>query len=186
MTGHVYRRFAAKNGEPVILRSIRWEDLDAAVKFINELVSEREEDPDLGIITDKKQSRDSEAEWLAERLVEVEGGNAVHVVAEVNGELVANAHVSRGKSSDEYHHGILGISVSKKYRNLGIGLEVMKTLVDECRKKDFKTIELEVFANNETAIHVYERAGFKQVGKIPKKICRNGRFIDAVVMTIET
>jgi ribosomal protein S18 acetylase RimI-like enzyme len=72
-----------------------------------------------------------------------------------------------------------------EYRDQGIGLQMMKTLVDESRKAGLKTIELEVFASNPRAIHVYEAAGFKQVGRIPKKIFRKGRFTDIIVMAIE-
>ena len=53
--GQPFKQFLAKNGETVILRCIKWEDLDLAVEFINNLVSEKLEDPDFGIVTDKKQ-----------------------------------------------------------------------------------------------------------------------------------
>ena len=62
---------------------------------------------------------------------------------------------------------------------------MMRTLVKESRKAGLKTIELEVFANNPHAIHVYERTGFKEAGRIPKKMLRNGKFIDSVVMSME-
>ena len=179
-----FKEFVAKNGETVILRSIKWEDLDLALEFINNLVSEKLEDPDFGIVSDK-QTRESEAKWLADRLIEIESGNAIHVIAFGHGKLIGNCGVSRGKGSDEFHHGTLGISVSKEYRNFGIGREMLKTAIEECRKAGFKTIELEAFGNNQRAIHLYERVGFKQVGVIPKKIHRNGRFYDIVVMSIE-
>jgi putative acetyltransferase len=109
----------------------------------------------------------------------------VSVVAEVDSKLVGNSEVIRGQLHDEYHHGKLGISLLRDYRNQGIGLEMMKTLIDGSRKEGLKTIELEVFANNPRAVHVYESAGFKEVGRIPKKIFRTGRFIDIIVMAIE-
>jgi putative acetyltransferase len=59
---------------------------------------------------------------------------------------------------------------------------MMRTLVKESRKAGLKTIQLEVFANNPRAIHVYERTGFKEAGRIPKKMLRNGKFIDSIVM----
>ncbi len=183
--GQTFGQFVAKNGETVIVRSIKWEDLDSAIEFINNLVEEKLEDPDFGIVTDKKQTRDSEAIWLGNRLIEIECGNAIHVSALANGRLIGNCEVTRGKASDEFHHGTLGISVSKEYRELGIGREMLKTAIEECRKSDFKTIELEAFGNNERAIHLYESVGFKRVGLIPKKMHRNARFHDSVVMSSE-
>lgn len=183
--GQAFEQFVAKNGEIVILRCIKWEDLDLAVEFINNLVSEKLEDPNFGIVTDKKQTRESEATWLGNRLIEIESGNAIHVSAFAKGILIGNCEVTRGKVSDEFHHGTLGISVSKEYRNTGIGREMLRTAIEECRKENLKTIELEAFGNNQRAIHLYESVGFKQVGVIPKKMHRNGRFYDSVVMSIE-
>jgi RimJ/RimL family protein N-acetyltransferase len=184
--GRFYRQFQTKLGKKIILRAIRWEDLSQILEFANRLVEERDSNPDLGIILDRRQTLESEARWLGEKLASIELGNQVSVVAETEeGTLVGNSEVTRGSSSDEFHHGKLGISVLKEYRNQGIGLEMMKTLVQESQKAGLKTIELEVFANNPQAYHIYEKAGFKQVGRIPKKIFRLDRFVDVVVMAIE-
>ena len=47
-----------------------------------------------------------------------------------------------------------GIAIMRKHRSLGIGVEMMKSLVRESRKAGLKTIQLEVFASNAKAIHV--------------------------------
>jgi RimJ/RimL family protein N-acetyltransferase len=109
----------------------------------------------------------------------------VHVVAEADGKMIANSQVTRGKQSDEFYHGKLGIVIHWDYRDFGIGLEMMKTLIEESRELGLKTIELETFASNPRAIHVYEKAGFKQVGRDPKKIFRRDHHIDIIVMSIE-
>jgi len=171
-----------KNGKTVILRPLRWEDLESVLELANKLVGERDEDPNLGIIFDQKQTRESESDWLANLLRDVELGRQLNVAAEVDGEIVGNSHVARGRSSDEKHHGVLGISILKRYRNLGIGSEIMKALLEEARKSKFRSLELEVFANNGRAIHLYEKLGFREVGRIPKKIKRGNRFIDSLIM----
>jgi RimJ/RimL family protein N-acetyltransferase len=168
-----------------LLRSAKWDDLQNLLLFANALVDEREIDPDLGIILDKHPEPEKEAEWLGRKLAAIESGQEISVVAEADGVLVGNSEVTRGTSSDEFLHGKLGISVKREFRDSGIGFEMMKTLIDESRNAGLKTIELEVFANNPRATHVYEKGGFKQVGRIPKKIYRQGRFIDIVVMAIE-
>jgi len=173
-----------KKGEKIILRSMRWEDLDDLLELANGLVSEREFNPDLGILLDKKQTRDSEAQFLSSMLLGIENGSVVNVVAEVNGKVVANSEVMRGKSSDEYYHGKLGIAISRKYRDLGIGREMLKTLIEESSKSQLKTLELEAFADNDKALHVYDSLGFRRVGTIPKKIFRKDKFHDIVVMSM--
>jgi RimJ/RimL family protein N-acetyltransferase len=164
---------------------LKWEDLDDCVAFINDLVGEKDHDPNLGIMADRKQTRETEAEWLAKQLIGIEKGSIVSVVAEVQGRLVGNGSVTRGSYDDTRRHGLLGISISRRYRDRGIGLEMMRTLVRESRRAGMKTVELEVFANNPRATHVYDRTGFKETGRIPKKMLRKGRSIDSIVMTRE-
>jgi len=169
----------------VTLRALKWEDLDDCVAFINDLVGEKNSEPNLGIVADRKQTREEEAKWLADQITGIERGNIVSVVAEVEGKLVGNSSVTKGSYQDTKRHGYLGTAISKKHRDRGIGLEMMRTLVKESRKAGLKTIELEVFANNPRAIHVYERTGFKEAGRIPKKMMRKGKFIDSIVMATE-
>lgn len=183
--GRVYRTFKSKNGRKVVLRALRWEDLDDCVRFINSLVEERKVQSDLGIIADKKQTREQESEWLARTLMGIENGSIISVAAESNGRIVANGEVSRGHYGDTSLHGGLGISALKEYRGFGIGFEMMKTLMRESRRAGLKTLQLEVFANNIRAIHVYEKAGFKQVGRIPRKIHRGSGFFDIILMAAE-
>jgi ribosomal protein S18 acetylase RimI-like enzyme len=184
-SSQVYKKFRAKNDQTVVLRSIRWEDLPSLVDFANSLVEDRDIDPDFGILLDRKQTLETEADYLGNWMAAVEKGEQVHVVADVDRKLVGNSEVTRGKFSDEFYHGKLGIAVHRDYRGLGIGLEMMKTLVEESRKLGLKTIELETFATNPRAIRVYEKVGFKQVGRIPKKILRKDHHIDIIVMSIE-
>jgi len=184
-TGRVYRRFEASNRESVTLRALKWEDLDDCVTFINDLVGERSSEPNLGIVADRRQTREEEAKWLATQITGIERVSIVSVVAEVGGRLAGNSSVTRGSYEDTRRHGYLGIAISRKHRDRGIGLEMMRTLVKESRKAGLKTIQLEVFANNPRAIHVYERTGFKEAGRIPKKMLRNGKFIDSIIMARE-
>jgi ribosomal protein S18 acetylase RimI-like enzyme len=99
----------------------------------------------------------------------MENGKMISAAAEHNGKIVANSEIRRGTMKDVTNHGTLGIAIGKGYRNVGLGLELVRTLLDESRKSDIKTVELEVFANNPRAKHVYEKAGFTEVGRIPKK-----------------
>lgn len=182
--GHKYREFTDAKGSQVLLGAMCWEDLDGLLELVNDLVAERDVNPDLGIIMDQEQTRDSEAQFVSSMLQGIESGKVINVLAQIDGRAIANSEVVRGKSSDEFHHGKLGIAISKDYRDRGIGREMVKTLVEESRTAGLKTLELEVFANNPKALHLYESLGFKQVGTIPKKIFRKGAFHDIIVMSM--
>jgi ribosomal protein S18 acetylase RimI-like enzyme len=184
-SGIVVSEFLTKNSNKVILRYPKWEDLDALVVYWNDIFEESEKDLDFGILFEKKSTSGEGAKWLAELLVRIETDEEVCLVAETDGVMVGFTNVTRGKVSYERHHGVLGISIAREFRDMGIGSELIRTVLDECRKAGLVSIELAAFHNNLRAISLYERLGFKHAGRIPKKTRRDGRFFDDVIMSIE-
>jgi|GEM_PF-163567 RimJ/RimL family protein N-acetyltransferase len=173
---------ATRNGDRFILRSPRPDDVRALLDYVNSLVDERKDDPDIGIVIDKKKTEEEEKEWLSELLGKIREGRAVAIIAESQGRIVGMLGIRSGVSKDESHHGKLYITVAKNYRNLGIGTAMMSKALELSKDIGIRTLELEVFANNLRAIHLYEKTGFTQVGRIPKKIQRDGKFIDIIMM----
>ncbi|MBO3803362.1 MAG: GNAT family N-acetyltransferase [Candidatus Brockarchaeota archaeon] len=178
--GEILRRFKAKDGREVVLRAPKWGDLDGLMQLINSLVEEGAE-----IEYDAKKTRDEEVDWLSRSIAQLEKGNALYLVAEVDGRVVASSGVTRRSAPCESHVGDLGIVVKAGYRDVGIGTEVIRTLIEEARAMGLKILVLTVFATNERAIHVYEKAGFRQTGRIPNGIFRNGKYVDRVIMVKE-
>ncbi len=90
--GHVYKRFTLASGKKVTLRVIQWEDLDGLLSFINSFVKEKQGNSRSGLYAgfDKKVTREEEAEWLAQSLVEIEGGEVINIIAEIGGKIIAN------------------------------------------------------------------------------------------------
>jgi len=177
--GEVYRSFAAKGGQKVVLRASRWEDLDDLLDLINSVVEEG-----VMIVRDRLATREEEADWLGRTLANMEKGNELHLVAEVGGAVVGSCSLSR-RFGCRSHTGDLGIVIKKGFRNVGIGTEMIKTLVEEARRMGLKVLTLGVFATNEMALHVYRKVGFREVGRIPKEFCRDGRYVDHIVMALE-
>jgi ribosomal protein S18 acetylase RimI-like enzyme len=183
--GKVYKESRAANGKRIGLRSLRWEDLDSILEFAEKLFAEWESNPEFGVPLIKKPTLETEARWLADNLVKMELGRQIFIVAEVDGKLAGTAQVDRPENKIFHHYGRFGIAVAKEYRGIGLGSVLIKTILDECRKDGFKMIDLLVFANNSRAIHLYEKFGFKEVGKTPNKIYRDGKFIDDILMVIQ-
>ena len=173
------RVFAAKDGRKVKLRSLRWDDLDDCIEFINSLVDEGSD-----IAKETKVTRDEEADWLGKRLASIEKGELVHVVAEVDGKVIANAEIGRRRGNMS-HVGDFGIGIHAGYRGIGIGTELMKLLIEQARRIGLKTIVLDVFETNSVAKGLYEKAGFKESGRIPKGVYKNGKYIDLIRMVQE-
>lgn len=178
-TGEVLHRFTAKDGREVILRTPRWEDLDDLTEFINSLVDEG-----VDIATDQKVTREQEADWLGRRLASLEKGEQFSLVAEVDGRVAANSEITK-RGGCSKHVGGLGIGIEKGHRDIGIGTEMLKTLLSQAEKIDLKMVFLNVFSTNERAIHVYEKVGFKQTGRRPKFFYKDGKYIDEIIMAKE-
>jgi len=179
-TGQVLHRFSARDGREVILRTPRWEDVDDLLELINSLI---EEEADLPF--EAKKTREEEVDWLARGMAQVEKGEAFYMVAEVDGRVIASADISRGKFRCMSHLGDLGIVIKSGYRDLGIGTEIMKFLIGQAREMGLKVLTLRVFSTNERAQHVYRKVGFKEVGRVPKAVYRNGKYIDDIIMALE-
>jgi len=176
-SGKIVRGFSARDGRKVVLRTPKWEDLDDLLKLINSLVEERAD-----ILRTEKVSREEEIDWLSKVLSRLEKDETFYMVAEVGGKVVAVSEVNR-RSGYEKHVGVIGIAIRSGFRDLGIGTEMMKTLVGQAQEMGLKVLTLSAFASNKSAIHVYEKVGFVQTGRVPKKHFREGKYIDEVIMT---
>ena len=173
------RTFVAKDERKVTLRSLKWEDLDDCIEFINSLVDEGSD-----IAKETEVTRDEEADWLGRRLASMEKGELVDVVAEVDGKMVANAEVGRRRGNMS-HVGDIGIGIRAGYRGIGIGTELMRLLIEQSRRMGLKIVVLDVFETNKRAKGLYEKAGFKESGRIPKGIIKDGKYIDLIRMVHE-
>lgn len=177
-TGKIIRSFTSKDGQKVILRTPKWEDLDDLLELINSLVDEKAD-----IFRAEKVSRLEEIDWLSRTLAGLEKDEFFFLVAEVEGKVVASSDLHPQKGYDK-HVGVIGIVIKKGVRDVGIGTEIMKTLVEQAKKTGLKVLTLSAFATNKRAIHVYEKIGFAQTGRVPKKHFRDSQFIDEVIMTM--
>jgi hypothetical protein len=108
-THHIHKRFSLANGQQVTLRILRPQDVDSLLSFFNGLVDEKgyDRESQLHAGFDKKFTRRQEAQYIRQVLDRVEKNEAVNIVAEVDGKIVANGGVARGKYSDTNRHGSL-------------------------------------------------------------------------------
>jgi RimJ/RimL family protein N-acetyltransferase len=178
-SGKLIHKFKATDGREVILRTPRWEDLDDLLEFINSLVDESAE-----IFWRTHTTREQEAQWLVKHLIDMEEDKIFCLVSEVEGKVIANSKI-RKHSGYSSHTCNLGIAIKKGYRDIGIGTQMMKTLISQAKKWGLKWIELYVFGTNERAIHVYRNVGFKEAGRKPNFIFKDGKYIDHLNMILE-
>ncbi|MFN8945797.1 MAG: GNAT family N-acetyltransferase [Pseudobdellovibrionaceae bacterium] len=77
-----------------------------------------------------------------------------------------------GKAGDQTHSvkiaEILLLVVHEKLSRLGLGTMIMKAIIDDLQKRQFHEVWLEVHAENQRAIALYQKAGFVVTSKRPK------------------
>jgi RimJ/RimL family protein N-acetyltransferase len=98
--------------------------------------------------------------------------------------LIAHSGVFGGRRV--FRHTVsLGISVAKEWRNKGVGTAVMRAQIDwAAANPQVHRLELEVFAGNERAIHVYEKLGFVREGMRRDYALKDGKFQDSILMSM--
>jgi putative acetyltransferase len=81
------------------------------------------------------------------------------------------------------HAGSIGISVHEEWQGKGIGAILMRAIIDLADNwLNLTRLELEVFADNDAAIHLYERFGFELEGTLREHAFRDGQYVDSKIM----
>lgn len=168
-----------KKDKRVLLRPPRKGDVDKLLRYINDLADE-----DTFIIVNKRLTRKEEVKYLKERFKAVKEKKGFNLLAFYKERIVANGEIKRAGNRQE-HLGELAISVSKGFRDEGLGTELIKELINLAKGfLKVKIIFLRVFGNNTRAIHYYQKFGFKECGRIPKGVFYKEKYIDDVLMCL--
>lgn len=109
--------------------------------------------------------------------------NSVYLVAEAEGRLVGCLSCTGGKRRATRHNADFGMSVASEWRGRGIGTALLGHLVAWAEGTGIlRRIELEVYAHNAPALHLYQKFGFVEEGRRHRGYFQHGRFIDGVLM----
>ena len=171
-----FRVFKARDSREFTLRTPCWDDLDDLLEYINSLFTEG-----AMVGTNRLMTREKEAEWLGRHLALIENGKRIAVVAEYQGKVVGQVGVNP-RSGHSSHVGVLGIGLSKGYREVGLGSELMKEAERLSKEQGLTYMSLEVYSKNERAKHVYEKLGYIKIGSEPEAINLNGEIMDNIYM----
>lgn len=137
-----------------IIREARAEDLPTLLDFEQALIAyERPFAPNLR--KDKISYYDLSAYIKAE--------NIRVVVAEIGGELVGSGYAlikeNKAYKAPQYYVYLGFMYVIPEYRGQGINGKIMNDLIDWGKAHGYTEVQLEVYAENESAIKAYAKAG---------------------------
>jgi len=184
MRGKLFEEFVTDSGRKVILRQPHKRDAEKLLVFMNGLVNEKRRAKDSQLHTgfESTLTLKQERAWLEDLLTEVRNRKIISALAEMDGKIVGNGEIVRGEYEETRRHGRLALTILGTHRGCGIGREMIRALVAEARRQGLKNIHVEFLARNKQAVSAYEKAGFKKVGRIPGKVYRDHRFLDALIM----
>jgi ribosomal-protein-alanine acetyltransferase len=94
--------------------------------------------------------------------------NAIGLAARVNSEIAgfAIARVDIGRNTSFGH--ILTVDIAPAYRRKGIAQKLLQEIENRFREKGIKECRLEVREGNVAALNLYQKLGYKKVGKLEK------------------
>ena len=107
-----------------------------------------------------------EADFLQRKM---DSTDEIELLAELDGKVVGSAGIGCvGRKEKIRHRAELGISVDKAYWGLGIGRALTKACIECAKRAGYAQLELEVVAENRSAIALYESVGFEEYGRNPR------------------
>ena len=99
-------------------------------------------------------------------------------------ELVGDASLS-SLARRMSHRGKIGISVVKSAWHQGVGTRLMEALIRYARAAGLEILNLEVRKDNERAIGLYRKFGFRSIGTFPHYLKVNGVYGDVELMYLD-
>lgn len=165
-------------GKKVVFRYLKPSDAEQALEHINSLIRERAK-----ITWQKPFTLKGEREWISSTLKKIRDGFGVCILVEIDRKCIGSGEVRIAPGHAGRHVGLIGISLEKGCRGMGIGREFMKLLLQQARDVLKCSIAiLEVYSNNAGAIRLYEKAGFREFGRLPKGANHYGEYHDVIFM----
>lgn len=176
------RVIESKDGREIVLRHLKEKDKDGVWKNFNDVLDEGIYLPVLTPVLAQSE-KDS---WYENIKTEKE----ICIVAEIPTlktpyNIIGQCEISNLEWEASKHVGNLGIIVTKKYRNIGIGLNLIDFAICESKKLNNKEkIILSCFSTNERGLHLYKKMGFKEIGIRKKQFYLNSTYYDEILFEL--
>ena len=109
---------------------------------------------------------EQEALFLKEKAV---SSNEIELVAIVDGKIAGTAGIeSVGEKYKVKHRAEFGIGILKEYWGLGLGKALTKACIQCAKNAGYEQFELNVVAENERSLSLYQSLGFIEYGRNPR------------------
>ncbi len=171
-----------KNGENFLFRHAVESDIDGIWNNFNEVVDEGIYLPVFFPVRSKFEKQSWFQNIKKEREICIV---AIHPTLRSPYNILGQCEISNLEWDAATHVGSLGIIVQKKFRDLGIGFNLIDKAIRESKRLYNKEkIILSCFSDNERALYLYKKIGFKMVGIRKKQFYMDSDYYDEIMMEL--
>ena len=156
-----------KDGSSCLLRNVTGSDAGDVLEIFNK--THEETDFLLTYPDENTFTVEEEAAFLAKK---TNSPGEIEIGAIVHGKLAGLAGISAiGAQEKIRHRAEMGISIAKEFWGRGIGRALTEACIACAKAAGYRQLELEVVAENSTAIGLYKSFGFEEYGRNPRGFC---------------
>ncbi|HKF38790.1 MAG TPA: GNAT family N-acetyltransferase, partial [Ktedonobacteraceae bacterium] len=170
-----------KDGTTITIRTARPEDARRLLDHARAAFAEGEFL--LSTLDDFRMTEEQETAWLQANL---DDPSNLVIVAEYEGRITGMLDFHSEKRKRVRHHGELGMSVNRAWRDRGVGRALLRTLIAWAEQHPvLEKLCLQVFATNTRAIALYSSLGFEEEGRQVRDIkLESGEYVDVLMMAL--
>lgn len=168
-----------KNGIKCILKSPNEYDAEKMIEYLK--MTSEETHFMVRYVEEIDITTDKEIEIINENL---NSRQNMMIGAFINNELAGNASISCVRNHIKLRHrAVFGISIKEKFWNNGIGNALIREAIGQAKQIGYDQIELGVFSDNEKAVALYKKHGFKIWGNTKNAFkLKDGTYRDEIIM----
>jgi RimJ/RimL family protein N-acetyltransferase len=167
-----------KDGGELLIREAAPEDGEALLEYLDAVSGESDNltfgPGEFGVTLAEEQ------EYLRKMQ---ERKNGIYLLGILDGEIAATLSFAAGGRPRIAHVGEFGMSVRQPHWHRGIGTALLSAFLDWCHETGIiRKVNLRVRADNQRAMALYEKCGFKVEGRMSRDMRVHGGFVDTVLM----
>ncbi|SFO12528.1 GNAT family N-acetyltransferase [Proteiniclasticum ruminis] len=177
---HDPKELPLKNGELLTIRKPEEQDATSILSYLNQVGGES----DNLLFGENEFPLTVEQEISYLKSLESQPGTLM-LLGLLDSEIVSVAQISSLPRKRIAHNAEIALSVKKAHWQKGIGRHVMEELLTFARNSGtIRTVSLGVKADNESAIVLYEKLGFKKTGVHKDYFLIRGNYFDELLMDL--
>lgn len=160
----------------MIIRKANIEDAERYLQMLKQLDSETKN------MMLEPGERKTTIEQMRDRIVNMDGSNGAIFLIEDGNKIGGFLAAQRGGANRVRHSAYIVIGMLKEYRGKKLGTKLFEELEKWAVENNITRLELTVVKNNEGAIKLYEKSGFKIEGIKEKSMIIDGNYVDEYYM----